>query len=70
MDSLTKQELEVRGKLTLLEQVAKKYGWEDDDPAYMKRKAAVNKRFRKLAGKVDVSTEQKGAETTILRGST
>ena len=42
MDSLTKQELE---ELKLLEQVAKHYRWEDDDPLYMKRKADLFKRY-------------------------
>ena len=59
MDSLTKQELE---ELKLLEQVAKHYRWEDDDPLYMKRKADLFRRYKKMAGKLNVSTEQKGAE--------
>ena len=59
MDSLRKQELK---ELKLLEQVAKIYGWEDDDPAYMKRKADLFKRYRKVTGKLNVSTEQTGAE--------
>ena len=59
MDSLTSQELEELKQLKLL---AKEYGWEDDDPIYIRRKAGLIKKYQKLPGKQNVSTEQKGAE--------
>ena len=71
MDSLTSQELEELKQLKLL---AKEYGWEDDDPIYIRRKAGLIKKYQKLAGKKNVSTAQEDADERkpriSLRGST
>ena len=59
MCSLAKQELD---ELTLVEELAKKYGWKDDNPHYIRRKRDIMKKFQRLASVKNVSSAQEDAD--------